>query len=142
MLLGIKPTVDFAFKKIFGSPENVPILIGLLNAILKLANPIVHVEILNPFSYQDFADDKLIVLDIRCRDSAGRWLNIEMQVTVFTGLLQRLVYYACTLYVDQLGAGQNYADLRPAISICLLNKILFRDAAAAASPFPAGGSGA
>lgn len=128
MLLGIKPTVDFAFKKIFGSPENVPILIGLLNAILKLANPIVHVEILNPFSYQDFADDKLIVLDIRARDSAGRWLNIEMQVSVFTGLLQRLVYYACTLYVDQLGAGQNYADLRPAISICLLNKILFRDA--------------
>ena len=127
MLLGIKPTVDFAFKKIFGSPESGPILIGLLNAILRLANPIVHVEILNPFSYQDFADDKQIVLDIRARDSAGRWLNIEMQVTVFTGLLQRLVYYACRLYVDQLGAGQNYADLRPAISICLLNKILFRD---------------
>ena len=130
MLLGIKPTVDFAFKKVFGSPENVPILIGLLNGILELANPIVHVEILNPFSYQDFGDDKLIVLDIRARDSAGRWLNIEMQVSVFTGLLQRLVYYACTLYVDQLDAGQNYADLRPAISICLLNKILFRDASA------------
>ena len=130
MLLGIKPTVDFAFKKIFGSPENVPVLIGLLNAILRLPNPIVHVEILNPFSYQEFADDKLIVLDIRARDSAGRWLNIEMQVSVFTGLLQRLVYYACSLYVDQLDAGQNYADLRPAISICLLNKILFRDAPA------------
>ena len=71
MLLGIKPTVDFAFKKIFGSPENVPVLIGLLNAILRLANPIVHVEILNPFSYQEFAEDKLIVLDIRARDAAG-----------------------------------------------------------------------
>ena len=113
MLLGIKPTVDFAFKKIFGSLENVPILIGLLNAILKLANPIVHVEILNPFSYQDFADDKLIVLDIRARDSAGRWLNIEMQVTVFTGLLQRLVYYACRLYVDQLGAGRTTPTCGP-----------------------------
>ena len=102
MLLGIKPTVDFVFKKVFGSPENIPVLIGLLNAILKLAHPIVHVEILNPFSYQEFADDKLIVLDIRARDSAGRWLNIEMQVTVFAGLLQRLVYYACTMYVGQL----------------------------------------
>ncbi len=94
MPLGIKPTVDFAFKRIFGSPENVPLLIGLLNAILKPAIPIVHVEILNPFNYREFEDDKLIVLDIRARDSAGRWLNIEMQVSVFTGLLQRLVYYA------------------------------------------------
>ena len=47
MPLGIKPTVDFVFKKIFGSAENVPILIGLLNAILDLPQPIVHVQILN-----------------------------------------------------------------------------------------------
>jgi len=127
MLLGIKPTVDFVFKKVFGSPENIPVLIGLLNAILKLAHPIVRVEILNPFSYQDFADDKLVVLDIRAHDSAGRWLNIEMQVTVFTGLLQRLVYYACTMYVGQLDPGREYKDLRSAISICLLNKQLFRE---------------
>jgi hypothetical protein len=127
MLLGIKPAVDFVFKKVFGSPENVSVLIGLLNAILKLAHPIVHVEILNPFSYQEFADDKLIVLDIRARDSAGRWLNIEMQVTIFPGLLQRLVYHASAMYVDQLKSGGSYADLRSAISICLLDKILFGD---------------
>jgi len=78
MPLGIKPTVDFAFKKIFGSPENAPVLIGLLNAILDFPRPIVGVEILNPFSYQDFADDKLIVLDIRARDSDGRSLNVEI----------------------------------------------------------------
>ena len=33
MPLGIKPTVDLAFKKIFGSPENVQTLNGLLNAV-------------------------------------------------------------------------------------------------------------
>ena len=127
MLLGIKPTVDFVFKKVFGSPENIPVLIELLNAILKLAHPIVHAEILNPFSYQEFADDKLVVLDVRARDSAGRWLNIEMQVTVFAGLLPRLVYYACTMYVGQLEPGRSYADLQSAMSICLLSKKLFRD---------------
>jgi predicted transposase/invertase (TIGR01784 family) len=127
MALGIKPTVDFAFKRIFGSPENSPSLIGLLNAILDFPDPIEEVEILNPFSYQEFAEDKLIVLDVRARDSAGRWLNIEMQVSVYAGLLQRLTYYACSLYVDQLEAGQNYGTLRPAISICLLNKLLFAD---------------
>jgi predicted transposase/invertase (TIGR01784 family) len=89
------------------------------------------VEILNPFSYKEFADDKLIVLDIRARDSAGRCLNIEMQVSIFAGLLQRLVYYASAMYVDQLKSGGTYADLRSAISICLLDKILFPDDATA-----------
>lgn len=50
VVLGIRPTVDFAFKKIFGSPENVRALIGLLNAILNPRRPILTVEILNPFS--------------------------------------------------------------------------------------------
>ena len=90
MPLGIKPTVDFVFKKVFGSPENSGALIGLLNAVLSLPNPITQVEILNPFSYQEFADDKLIVLDVRARDSAERLLNIEMQVSVISGLTQRL----------------------------------------------------
>ena len=98
MPLGIRPTVDFAFKKIFGSTENASILIGLLNAILDLPCPIVHVQIRNPFSYQDFAEEKRVALDVRAEDSHGRHLNIEMQVTVFTGLLQRLAYYACRLY--------------------------------------------
>jgi predicted transposase/invertase (TIGR01784 family) len=127
MALGIKPTVDFAFKKIFGSPENVRSLIGLLNAILELPSPITDVEILNPFSYQDFAEDKLIVLDVRARDATGRLLNIEMQVSVVSGLMQRLVYYACSLYVDQLDLGRGYISLQPAISICLLSHPLFRD---------------
>lgn len=127
MPLGIKPIVDFAFKKIFGSPENVVALIGLLNAILCLKRPIASVEILNPFNYQEFADGKLIVLDVRCRDLDGRLLNIEMQVSVYGGLIERLVYYACSMYVDQLSAGDNYALASPSISICLLSQSLFRE---------------
>ena len=50
-----------------------------------------------------------------------------MQVTVFAGLLQRLVYYASAMYVNQLEPGQSYSELRSAVSICLLNKKLFRD---------------
>ncbi|EMI18378.1 hypothetical protein RMSM_04709 [Rhodopirellula maiorica SM1] len=95
MPLGIRPTVDFAFKKIFGSPQNSAALLGLLNAILDFEHPVVAVEVLNPFSYQEFSESKLIVLDVRCRDSAGRWLNVEMQVSVYAGLIERLVYYAC-----------------------------------------------
>ena len=125
MALGIRPTVDFAFKKIFGSPQNSLALIGLLNAILDLECPIEAVEILNPFRYEEFAESKLIVLDVRCRDSSGRWLNVEMQVSPYNGLLERVVYYACSMFVDQLERGQNYAQATPAISICLLRHKVF-----------------
>jgi predicted transposase/invertase (TIGR01784 family) len=127
MPLGIRPIVDFVFKKIFGSPENAIALLGLLNAILRLKHPVVAVEILNPFNYQEFTSDKQIVLDVRARDSLGRWFNVEMQISVFGGLLERLVYYPCSLYVDQLSSGDDYAELCPAISICLLDNVLFRD---------------
>jgi predicted transposase/invertase (TIGR01784 family) len=127
MALGIKPTVDFAFKKIFGSPESVLALIGLLNAILKLPSPITEVEILNPFNYEEFVGDKKIILDIRARDSTGHLLNIEMQISVATGLAKRLVYYECSLYADQLESGENFKTLEPAISICLLKGTFFKD---------------
>ncbi len=104
--------------------------IGVCRRITRLwsrPDPITNVEILNPFSYQEFADDKLIVLDIRGRDSHGRLLNIEMQVSLGAGLLQRLTYYSCRMYVQQLESGQNDALLQPAILICLLSKTLFGD---------------
>ena len=126
-ILGIKPTVDFAFKKIFGSPQNAKALIGLLNAILSFEHPVESVEILNPFSYQEFAEGKWIVLDVRCRDSAGRFLNVEMQVSVVPGLVERLVYYACSMHVDQLSKSDDYTSLSPSISICLLRHLLFHD---------------
>jgi len=127
MRLGIKPIVDFVFKKIFGSPQNSAALIGLLNAILDFNDPIESVQILNPFSYQEFAESKLIVLDVRCRDSGGRLLNVEMQVSVYAGLVERLVHYACSMYTHQLQKGGNYALAAPAISICLLNHVLYPD---------------
>lgn len=127
MPLGIRLTVDFAFKKTFGAPESAPALIGLLNAILDLHEPIERVTILNPFSYQEFADDKQIVLDIRCRDAGGRWFNVEMQVSSSQDLLKRLVYYASSLYVEQLKTGLDYAALSSAITICLHENLLFVD---------------
>ena len=108
MPLGIRPLVDFAFKKIYGSPENKLVLIDLLNAILDLRHPIADVTILNPFNYQDFAAGKQIVLDVRAVDATGRLLNIEMQISVVAGLVQRLAYYACSMYADQLEAGEDY----------------------------------
>ncbi|MEJ7594264.1 MAG: Rpn family recombination-promoting nuclease/putative transposase [Planctomycetaceae bacterium] len=127
MALGIKAFVDFVFKKIFGSPENSVALIGLLNAILELQRPISEVTILNPFSYQEFETAKLVVLDVKAKDSAGRIFNIEMQISIHPGLLQRMMYYASEMYTDQLSEGDDYTQLNTTISICLLTGNLFPD---------------
>ncbi len=125
MPIGIDPKVDFAFKLVFGSPEHTRVTIHFLNAILNLKHPIVWVEILNPIKGKDRSEEKLIVLDVLARDSHGRLFNIEMQTTLTMGLKQRLTYYCCLNYVRQIGHGDDYRKLRPAISICVLDCLLF-----------------
>lgn len=130
MPLGIDPTIDYAFKRLFGDPANSDLLIHLLNAVLTPPLPIVAVQILNPFNEKEFAEDKLSVLDIKARDTGRAWFNIEMQSRAVGWLRQRIVYYNASLFVDQLGDGQNYSALRPAISICFLKESLFLEASA------------
>ena len=125
MILGIDPIVDFAFKRVFGDQRNADILIHLLNAILKLAVPIVSIEILNPFNDKDFSEDKLTVLDVKARDQAGRLLHIEVQILLPQHFRARVLYYWALLYRQQLGEGDPYGQLRPTITICLLNQKLF-----------------
>ena len=86
------------------------------------------VEILNPIQGKDRAEDKLVVLDVLAADAKGRRFNIEMQTTLPTDLAKRLTYYNCLNYIRQLGKGEPYYDLRHAISICVLDRVLFAEA--------------
>ncbi|MBL8817712.1 MAG: Rpn family recombination-promoting nuclease/putative transposase [Planctomyces sp.] len=122
-MLGVDPTVDFAFRKLFGDPRNSDILIDLLNSVLQPVVPITSVEVLNPFLDKAYADDKLSILDIKARDEAGRWINVEMQTTISSALRNRLVYYTSALYSSQLLEGESYATLTPAICICFLSRV-------------------
>lgn len=126
-LLGISPTNDFAYKKVFGSQANELVLISLLNAILNLPRRIFAVTIENPFNYQDFYEDKLSVLDIKAVDEAGAIYDIEMQLEVHLGLIQRVIFYGCELYSGQMKSGDDYSQLKPVFAICLLEGILWQD---------------
>ena len=92
MRIGIRPINDFAFKKIFGTEANKLSLISLLNAVLCLSVPIVDVTIVNPYNMQDFLDDKLSILDIKAVDLNGAIYDIEMQLTIFEWLVQRILF--------------------------------------------------
>jgi len=126
MAIGIDPTVDYAFKKLLGNPDHPAITLHFLNTILAPEVKLTDVEILNPILGKEAENDKLSILDVAARDETGRLYDIEMQTSLPTGLSQRLAYYTASMYVGQIGEGDDYTLLRPAISICVLDAILFR----------------
>ncbi len=128
MKIGIRAWIDFAFRKIFGKPENEICLISLLNAVLRLPYPVVSVVYLNPFGYKDFETDKLVCVDVKATDELGRGFVIEVQIVVHSSFAKRAVFYACEAYTDQLRAGQGYGDLKATYSISLLMRDLWDDA--------------
>jgi predicted transposase/invertase (TIGR01784 family) len=125
MRLGIRTIVDYVFKRIFACELDQRPLLGLLNAVLELSDPIVAVQVINPFKHKEFENQKAIILDVRCRDISGRVFNIEMQVDHRSGLRKRLIYYACNMFVDQLEVGKSYERAQPAISICFVRQEMF-----------------
>src|SRR5207249_4214787 len=128
---GIDPKVDYAFKRLFGREPNLPLLRHFLNAALK---PPPHAQIaelllLNPFSEQDALDDKLSIVDVKARDQSGRLFHVEMQVLPERAFRGRVLYYWAGLHQQQLHAGDPYHMLRPTVSICLTDFVLFPEVA-------------
>ncbi|TWU01449.1 Rpn family recombination-promoting nuclease/putative transposase [Neorhodopirellula pilleata] len=121
MNLGIDPKVDFACKRLLGNPDHPDLTIHFLNSVLRPESPITDVQILNPSIEKEYEGDKWSLLDIHATDELGRLYDIEVQNTKPLGLSKRLAYYTASLLVGQLGEGEEYFELRPAINICLLD---------------------
>ncbi|MBQ7773861.1 MAG: PD-(D/E)XK nuclease family transposase, partial [Bacteroidales bacterium] len=62
----LRPFLDWAFKYLFGTPENKPNLIAFLNLMLMPESPIVDVEFMNNESLPDSPEMKECVFDIIC----------------------------------------------------------------------------
>lgn len=125
MAIGIRPTVDYSFKRLFGNPRHERLAIRFLNAVLGGRSPIESVEFLNPLRSPESFDAKQTTLDVLARDQRQRLLNIEMQTAIPSGITERFLFYASSLLVGQLRSGMDYAELRPAISIWVLDGVLY-----------------
>ncbi|MCK6504121.1 Rpn family recombination-promoting nuclease/putative transposase [Myxococcota bacterium] len=124
-LMRINPLVDFAFKKVLGDPGSTDILLDFINSFLHLDIPIAQVEILNPFNPQDDANDKFTVVDVKARDEHGRLYQIEVQLQNHAALPERALFSWARTYAHQLGKGIDYQELRPTLSIWILDALLF-----------------
>ena len=127
MILDIDPKVDYAFKRVYGRPENSDVLTSILEAVLAGTefDSITELEILNPFNDRETADDKLSIVDVRARQKSGELFNVDMQLFAYKEMTPRLLYYWAVSYAEQLGKGHDYSELKPTIVICFADYDVF-----------------
>ena len=117
----INPRIDLVFKKMFSAPENKDMLIDFINAIVSEKDQVADLEIKNPYSVQNFINDKLSIMDIKAVSQSGKHYNIEMQITDQEYYDKRALYYWSKLYNGQLFSGVNYDNLKKAICINIVS---------------------
>ncbi len=129
MVPGIDPKIDYAFKRVFGTERNRSVLRSVLNAVLRLPAEIAitHLDFLNPFNEKETIDDKLSIVDVKARDQLGRQYNVEMQMLGHLAFLDRALYYWSKLHQQQMLEGEDFASLRPTISVLFINEVVFAD---------------
>jgi predicted transposase/invertase (TIGR01784 family) len=128
MRLGIDPKVDVVFKRLFGSEKTARLLVSLLNAILaglSPAWPVTGVAFVLPGGEKESPRDKEAIADVKARDDGNRQFHLEMQWQVPAAFLKRMLFYWSKFHPRQLREGENYLTLRPTVSICFLDRILF-----------------
>jgi predicted transposase/invertase (TIGR01784 family) len=125
----IDPKIDCVFKALLGAEENRNLLIHFLNAFLagELLEPIVWVDILNPYNEKEFLSNKLSIVDVKAKDGHERIYQIEIQLTSYSHLPARIIYNWADIYSQQLKSGQDYGELKPTYAIWLLAENLITD---------------
>ena len=125
----LKPTIDIAFKKLFGVEENKDLLISLINSIVDKEDQVTDIELLNPYTPSAIQTSKKIpVLDIKAkRRSDSTLFNIEMQMHGSKHYVNRAIYYWAKLHGNQLDMGDEYNALRPTIGIHIMDFICMPD---------------
>jgi predicted transposase/invertase (TIGR01784 family) len=118
----LDPKNDLTFKRIFG--EHPDLVINFLNAVLPFASgqEIESVEYLSPEQAPESPDKKNSIVDVKCKDNAGRQFIVEMQMHWTDTFQKRLVFNAGKAYVRQLGRSENYHLLQPVYSLAILNE--------------------
>lgn len=122
--------IDFAFKLLFGTQENEPILRAMLNALLKLPKDdrIASLTILNSELLREHETDKQSVLDIYARTEKDEYINIEIQVADKYDMKKRTLYYWSRIYSSQLKKGSlSYGEMKKTITINILDFDLLQE---------------
>ncbi|MEC1723083.1 Rpn family recombination-promoting nuclease/putative transposase [Schinkia azotoformans] len=121
--------IDFAFKGLFGNEKNKHITIIFLNAILKRKEEdcIIDISFENTEFVGEHPNDKKSRLDILAKTNKQERVNIEIQFSNQYDMVKRSLFYWAGLYRDPLMSGGSYIELKPVITINILNFVLFNE---------------
>lgn len=122
----IDPTNDWAFKRIFGSRESEPVLVGFLNDLLHGGKRVIQsVKILDPYLPSQIKNLKNTAVDVRATLEDGSEVLIEMQMFPVAGFCGRVLYNGAKCLASQLGRGSDYTRLRPVTVITVAACTMF-----------------
>lgn len=123
-----EPGIDYIFKKVFGSEVNKDVLKGLICSILDIPHgEVKEITIMNGELAKQNRKDKLSRLDILLKLNNEKVINLEMQMFNYKTLPRRILYYWSQVYVSTSESGQDYDELKPCITIWLLNQTMFKE---------------
>ncbi|MDM8516205.1 Rpn family recombination-promoting nuclease/putative transposase [Desulfobacterales bacterium HSG16] len=125
----IDPKVDCVFKSIFGQEENKNLLIHFLNAVLGLeeGSRIVDVTIENPYDEKEFIGRRQICVEGKATDEKNDVFLIEIQSAMHSSMISGMLHTWSGVYCSQVEKNMSFANLKPLISIWIVDKDLFED---------------
>ena len=123
----VKKLNDYFIRYFFGSEGDEDLLLSFINAVMIDSNfaTFVSVEIINPFNISEKANNKESIVDLKAITEDGTIVIIEIQTYSTKNFFERTLYYWSKNYSSTLKKGEDYPELKPVISINLIDDILF-----------------
>lgn len=109
---------DWAVKRMLRDKANFDVLEGLITVLL--GEKITIEEILESEGNQDAVDDKFNRVDIKAKDSEGRIIIVEVQLTTQLFYLERILYGVAKAITEHISLGQRYSEVKKVYSINIL----------------------
>lgn len=120
----VSAKLDIIFKKFF--IENEDMLHSFVASMLDIPSEnISEINITNPEIPPESISGKFSRLDLNMKVD-NRLVNVEIQVKSENDYRDRVLFYWAKLYTSELKSGENYGELKQAISINIINFNMFK----------------
>jgi len=124
MIKLLDPKNDLVFQKLFGMKKHKHILIGFLNAVLRLDG----LDKIKDVSFEEkqldvtlLTSEKLSILDLHVVTETSININVEIQLINQYNMIKRTVFYLSKMILSQLKKGEDYSALSRTITINILD---------------------
>ena len=112
---------DFFFKFLIGNEQNKNIALNFINAVLGTEESyFTDIIYLDKDEDPETIGSKQTRLDVKGRLNDGTIIELEMQALSDSNMSERSLYYWARMYGRLLKSGEDYKELKPAISVIIL----------------------